>query len=743
MPDLSFDEIRGLVSKAIGQTAWVRECYPDCVIYQENYDTGAKLYKVEYAILEGKVTLGEKKEVRQAYESINESIIMESAEFDSENRIIKNAVLIQAGESNNRNDYPADVLKRDGPAVFEEAKGYFGHVQSYHERTDPRNLALTVRNVRFGEADSKLRGDIHYFEDAGPTIAKVKEAFDSGQKDVMGLSIQVNGRGKVTRKGNKAVRVVEALTRDATTSVDIVVGPAAGGRLFEATMPEEASDLKTIAEMSLEELKTARPDLYEAALKEAGNVAGNDKEPAKVETPIVDEVKITEALESKMDARLKEIEDKANCRVVLSESLRAANLPAELESKVRSAFDGKMFEAEELNKEIDSFKIIAAKMSPIRLTEGQSITIGADAGDKMQAALDLAFGVTPEDAALAKTRPFRGLREAYTLFTGDTDVVGQFRISEAGINSGTFAYALGTSMYRKLTQAYRERDWGERKICSIRSAPNFKTQEEIRLPYYSDLDDVNPETADYVDIQQFSDEKAYYGIKQKGNTLPVTRKTIINDDIGALGRTVGNLGRAARRTVAKKVFKTMLEDNATYTVEGNAFFMSGTRTPTANYNLRASASNALSETNVNYAKRMLKQMVEPGSGELIGMDARPGDMVLIVPTALEDTAVSINQANLSTAFNSLKGFFGANNEDIVVCPLLTNTTDYYLAWKESIMEWLILSFLNGQQEPEFFLADNPLVGDMFFADKMTYKIRHEYEAAFIDCRGCYKTDSTA
>jgi len=675
---------------------------------------------------------------------IRESIILESAEFDSENRIIKNAPLIVAGESSNRNDYPAEVLRRDGPGVFEEAKGYFGHVQSYHERTDPRNLALTVRNVQFSEADNKLRGDIHYFEDAVSTIAKVKEAFDSGQKDVMGLSIQANGRGKIVRKGSKVCRQIEALTRDANTSVDIVVGPAAGGRLFEALLPEEANDLKTLEEMSLEELKIARPDLYEAALKEAaGNVAAPVKEPIKAEVPIVDETKITEALETKMETRLQEIEQKANCRVVLSESLRAANLPAELEAKVRNQFDGRIFEAADLDKEIASFKDIAAKMSPVRLTEGQSITIGADAGDKMQAALDLALGVTPEDANLAKTRPFRGLREAYTLYTGDTDVVGQFHVSEAGINSGTFAYALGTSMYRRLTQAYRERDWGESKICSIRSAPNFKTQEEIRLPYYSDLDDVNPETADYVELQQFSDEEATYTIKQKGNTLSVTRKTIINDDIGALGRTVGNLGRAARRTVAKKVFKTMLEDNATYTVEGNAFFMSGTRTPTANYNLRASASNAISETNVNYAKRMLKQMVEPGSGELIGMDARPGDMVLIVPTALEDTAVSINKANLSTAFNSLQNFFGVNNEDIIVCPLLTNTTDYYLAWKQQVMEWIILSFLNGQQEPEFFLADNPLVGDMFFADKMTYKVRHEYEAAFLDCRGCYKTDSTA
>jgi hypothetical protein len=53
-------------------------------------------------------------------------------------------------------------------------------------------------------------------------------------------------------------------------------------------------------------------------------------------------------------------------------------------------------------------------------------------------------------------------------------------------------------------------------------------------------------------------------------------------------------------------------------------------------------------------------------------------------------------------------------------------------------ELLEIAFLNGQEEPEFFVADNPLAGQMFLADKLQYKIRHEYEVEIADYRGFYK-----
>jgi hypothetical protein len=52
---------------------------------------------------------------------------------------------------------------------------------------------------------------------------------------------------------------------------------------------------------------------------------------------------------------------------------------------------------------------------------------------------------------------------------------------------------------------------------------------------------------------------------------------------------------------------------------------------------------------------------------------------------------------------------------------------------------VVVGFINGQVDPEIFIADNPVVGQMFVADKLQYKIRHEYMAYIGDFRGAHKS----
>jgi hypothetical protein len=55
------------------------------------------------------------------------------------------------------------------------------------------------------------------------------------------------------------------------------------------------------------------------------------------------------------------------------------------------------------------------------------------------------------------------------------------------------------------------------------------------------------------------------------------------------------------------------------------------------------------------------------------------------------------------------------------------------------VELLEGAYINGQREPEFFVADNPTVGQLFVADKIQYKSRHEYEFEIADYRGFDKS----
>ena len=726
MPDMSFEEIRKAVRDALsaGKSDWygyVEECYDDYVVYSKDN----KYFKASYTILDGKVTLGTSVEVKQVYKPITEACMLTESEISTEDRIIKNITIIKSGESDNRYVYPFEVLKRDGPSVFESARVYSGHYipGDYKNKTDPRNLAGCIKDVRVQEADATLRGDFHYFADFDSQIEKAKEV-----SDLVGLSINVSARSSIKRVNNRIVRVVEAFKNDKTASVDMVVGPSAGGRIFEA-INQEANELAKIEDMSLEELKATRPDLVEGLITEAKAAEvpaiPAATEPVRSESAPAEDTRLTEALHSI---------EVTKCELLLSNKLNAANLPADMAKKVSDNFTGQVFEAEKLDKEIEFFKGQAAKLSNIRVVEGERITIGNEPVDNLQVGMDLLFGVCDDAKGI---KAFRGIREAYTAYTGDVDVTGHVRLTES-FNSASLPYALMNSMTKRLSQDYKQKDWKWRRFASISSVPDFKTQDRVNLGYFGDIDDVDPETADYQELANFGDEKTSFALKQKGNIVPVTRKTIINDDLGAIVKIVSRLGRAAARTIAKEVYVNRLAAGTPWSPtpsDGSTTFFASNRTVVANRNL---GSTALDAAAIKATLTLMKAYVEPSSGEKIGLDAMAGSVMLVVPSALYWTAVTINQLNGVETNNALFHFFGANNENIIEAPLLTDTTDWYLVFEKEEIDWMEIAFLQGREEPELFLADNPIVGDMLIADKLIYKIRQEFAVHLKDPRGGYK-----
>ncbi|MCK5607340.1 hypothetical protein KAR91_35985, partial [Candidatus Pacearchaeota archaeon] len=60
--------------------------------------------------------------------------------------------------------------------------------------------------------------------------------------------------------------------------------------------------------------------------------------------------------------------------------------------------------------------------------------------------------------------------------------------------------------------------------------------------------------------------------------------------------------------------------------------------------------------------------------------------------------------------------------------------NYYLSAQPSDVEGIEIGFLNGREEPELFLQDQPTVGNVFVYDQIRYKLRHEYGGAVVDFR---------
>ena len=346
--------------------------------------------------------------------------------------------------------------------------------------------------------------------------------------------------------------------------------------------------------------------------------------------------------------------------------------------------------------------------------------------DKKQMALDRLFGLPVADGSVPA---FHGIREAYITYTGDDEITGvlprTLRVRE-DLTSTTFPNALGDTLRRLLLKDYFEQDFGIGLIAQFSSVPDFRTQERVRVGYFGDLPTVDPEAADYGELTAPSDEKASYSVVTFGGIVTITRKMIVNDDLGVVPRIVSRLGRAARRTLAQRVFDLMINNPTIY--DTVAWFHA------THGNL---GSTALSATELNAVRAAMRNRTEQDSSKKLGI----APYVLVVPHELEGLARQTNERQYTDSSftpNPVRFLFGRDSERIIISPLLSDANDWYVFANKEEAPTVELGFLQGRQEPEFFLSDNPTTGTVFTSDKIRYKVRHEFEAVVIDYRGAYK-----
>jgi len=601
------------------------------------------------------------------------------------------------------------------------------------------------------------------------------DAFEQGMlgaqsnKDILGLSHDV--QGMVTMQGGK--RVAQKITK--VNSVDVVYDPIGGGKFLRMAAAAGAASQKeaSMFRQLLAALKQQRPDLKaDIEALEAKGEAATDAEVqalmASATKPLeknasTDQIKsmlteltaaVTQAGTAEAKALVAAAEQKfadtqklLSCASVLVSELEASQLPDLLKARVRREFEGKPFETTALQAAIKEEKEIADKLTASGLPQGggdMRIAGGEGEPERLQAALDKLFDCDV-DAKHKDVPAFRSLRAAYTRITGDPELRGlpsregqrlgaafmQMMNLPAAYASTSFSFVLGVSMFKRLLKEYKRVDYREDALISFKkNALDFKTQEIISVGYFGDISDVNPETGDYAEVAMPTDVEATYAVNQKGNILTVTRRVLLNDDLKSLTQLVAKLGRAARRTHAKRAWNKII-DNANYKGDATALFH-------VNHGNLGATTLTLDATGIATLTARLQAMyaqAEQDSGEGLGLVP----LHMWVSRELLEIAQGLNTRWEGTTANPHAGKFGQNHERIICNPLFTEANNWGLIADGNDVELLEAAYINGNQEPEFFVADNPTVGQMFLADKIQYKIRHEYEFEIADFRGFDKT----
>jgi hypothetical protein len=680
--------------------------------------------------------------------------------------------IIEAGtDLQNGATYPYEVLKAaiplyEGAKVFALTQGQHAHPDNPYGKS-VRDLAGWISQVRAN--DKGLEGTLNILKEASWLRDKLVDAFEQGKKDLIGLSHDILAR---TEPGSAPALVREIIKVD---SVDIVYDPIAGGKFLRMAAAARAAGQKeaTMLKAILAALKGKRPDLKTQieALEAKGDAVTEDEITSLMASAVVktetdpkgENIKeeITKLVASLTDItgkQAKETLDKAMklfedtvklnaCANLLVEEINGSELPDLLKKRIRKQFEGRIFEEADLKAAIKEEKEIADKLSgsgAVIGVGGLRMEVGPGEPEKLQAAFDKLFGCEVDDK-FKDIPAFNSLRGAYTRLTGDPELRGipsreGLKLGEAFMNmmrlpaaysTSTFSFVLGNSMYRRLLKEYKAVDYREDALISYyRNAENFKNMEIIQVGYFADVPDVNPETADYVEITMPTDIEAIYAINQKGWILTVTRRVILNDDLKTVVQLVAKMGRAHRRTHARRAWNKII-NNATFDGDATALF------DASHGNLGAVTLTNDATGIATLTARLQAMYAQAEQDSLEGLALEP--KYLWVPRTLLEIAKALNSAWVITAFNPHAGRFGANHERIICNPLFTDVNDWGLIADGGDVELLEAAYINGRREPEFFVADNPTVGQMFVADKIQYKSRHEYEFEIADYRGFDKS----
>lgn len=627
--------------------------------------------------------------------------------------------VLSAGLSGNRNYYPDEVLRESAP-MFQGIRVIVkpDAVHLAGAGKDPRGVIGRLTQPKFVAGTGKDQGSIEAvfeaLDDQDPMVLKLFAAAKRGMTDVFGLSIDARAAVREAQGVRRVTRFLKI------NSVDVIVEPGAGGRVLDLieAAPEQEQSMRT---KLIAIIKNKRPTL----------LAGRD---ANALTDDELEVLVTEALAAPVDpqapagltqAQLAEALVQVEAKTTARATVAASSLPATAKERVIAALEaqgdwGAAATAAAIKAEQDYLSPFVDAGRVGGLGGISRIQTGETRAEKVQAMLEAFWDPAHKDHGQAQS-----IKEIYIQITGDARVTGRQRECDQGLlrealNSGSFGEALGDSIHRRLVADYRSPSvydaW--RSIVNVRRVSDFRTNHVTRIGGYGDLPAV-AESADYVALTSPGDEEATYAPSKRGGLETITIEMIKNDDVGSVMKIPGRMARAAKRTLGKFVFDFIRTNPAIYDTVALFHATHG--------NLGSAALDATSFAAARLA--MLKQ-TEAGSNDRIGI----GPRFLLVSADGEEGAVNLFRRNT----NNDKTFIQSLTPDIIPVWYWTDANDWAAVADPADIETIEIGFVDGQEEPQLFVQDNPTVGSLFTADKITYKIQHIYGGAVVDYRGLYK-----
>ena len=267
----------------------------------------------------------------------------------------------------------------------------------------------------------------------------------------------------------------------------------------------------------------------------------------------------------------------------------------------------------------------------------------------------------------------------------------------AAFSSVSLPGILSNVANKKLLQSYEAQPIIATKLCSTGDLTDFKENDRFRL---TDVGDLLPVGADgEIKDGGVVEESAKNQLDTYGKKFVLTRKMIINDDLGAFMKVPTAMGNRAARLIDQLFFSRLLKNPVQ--LDGKALFS------TAHKNLLSGATSALSSDSLKKAIQLFLDQVD-ADGQPISVEPR----FLLVPSALKHLAIELTRGatfvmagsdnTIRPALNSLVD----ENLQVISSPYLANSayegasaTAWYLFGNPHQTDTFEIGYLRGKRTP--------------------------------------------
>ena len=618
-------------------------------------------------------------------------------------------VCMTAGTGNGW-EFSADVLRAAVP-LFDGVQCFVDHLpMDSQDGHSVRDVAGLLSNASFDEG---LQGIVAQLTPFGPSADLLKATLAEilaveGVDTKIGFSADL----AFNCEGSTVTEIVKIF------SVDLVVDPARGGAVLRA--------LNAVQKRWQEENTAAR---YRGQMANDVRATNALRNAAEHQNALAAEAAKMRAIRAEQ------------CKYLLETALsNARDIPMPMRDKIRAQFANRLFEPEELDKEIKDYRALYAK-----LTAGESVRgIGGNVSamysshDQVVAAVhDLLGAKRPRELSGLKVDKLSGIRELYVMMTGDREFHGGFDPTRAQFSSTSDLPGILANVLNKIVaqtwdelgaSGYR---WWE-KIVKVEHFENLQDITGILVGELAMLPSV-AEGGNYTPLAvKDSPETGSWG--KYGAYVGLTIEMFERDDTFKLKQYPMKLATAGLRRISSLVADVFLANS------GIGPAMADTKKvfdATYHFNLGTSALSAAAWEAASQA--IWEQDLLTSSGVTApkqAVDAR----YLIVPRGLRLTAQRILYPSLAyeaniTSENLQRGQFG----DVIVCPEFSDPTDWAAVADPAIAPAIFIGERFGIM-PEIYIADNQTQGALFSNDEVRVKARHFLNVLVADYRPLYKSN---